>query len=120
VLVSRLPTGRCAAAGQPPVEVLGSSHRRGRHPTHSALLVSTPIGAVPLNQVVRLAAGWDAAVFGGLLSMVLPDAAVLPTVMIAGLSYSGWVKARAVWAHRRRAPRYEMKPVQECAEQRRN
>ena len=54
-----------------------------------ALLLSTPFGPVPYNQVLRLTSGWDAAVFGGLLSFVLPDATVLPTVLIAGLFYAG-------------------------------
>jgi hypothetical protein len=82
-----------------------------------ALLVSTPFGPVPYNQVARLASGWDAAVFGGLLSLVLPDATVLPTVLIAGLLYAGWAKGWMVWAHRHRAPRSEVKSTQERAEQ---
>jgi hypothetical protein len=85
-----------------------------------ALLVSTPIGPVPYNQGLRLISGWDAAVLGGLLSFVLPDATVLPTVMIAGLLYAGWVKASTVWANKRRAPRPEVKPTPERAEQLRN
>jgi hypothetical protein len=48
---------------------------------------------VPYNQGLRLTSGWDAAVLGGLLSFVLPDATVLPTVMIAGLLYAGWANA---------------------------
>lgn len=85
-----------------------------------ALLLSTPIGPVPYNQGLRLTAGWDAALFGGWLSLVLPDAAVLPTVMIAGLSYAGWAQALTVWTHKRRAPRCEVKPTPERAEQLRN
>ncbi|HEY5182202.1 MAG TPA: hypothetical protein VIJ07_20930, partial [Dermatophilaceae bacterium] len=85
-----------------------------------ALLLSTPIGPVPYNQGLRLTAGWDAALFGGWLSLVLPDAAVLPTVMIAGLFYAGWVNASTVWARRRRAPRHEVKLTQERAKQPRN
>jgi hypothetical protein len=85
-----------------------------------ALLVSTPIGPVPLNQVQRLASGWDAAVLGGLLSFVLPDATVLPTVVIAGLFYAGCAKASAVWTHRRRAPRYGVKSTQDWAEELQN
>jgi hypothetical protein len=72
---------------------------------------------VPYNQVLRLTSGWDAAVLGGLLSFVLPDATVLPTVLIAGLFYAGWAKALTIWTHKRRAPRYEVKPAQERAEQ---
>src|ERR1019366_1764575 len=82
-----------------------------------ALLISTPFGPVPYNQVLRLTSGWDAAVLGGMLSFVLPDATALPTVMIAGLFYVGWAKASTVWAHRHRAPRLEVKPAQERAEQ---
>jgi hypothetical protein len=75
---------------------------------------------VPYNQVLRLTSGWDAAVFGGLLSFVLPDVTVLPTVLIAGLFYAGWVNASTVWARRRRAPRHEVKSTQERAKQLRN
>jgi len=85
-----------------------------------ALLISTPFGPVPYNQLLRLTAGWDAAMLGGLLSFVLPDAAVLPTVLIAGLMYAGWAKASTVWTHRRRAPRREATPTQEYAERTRN
>jgi hypothetical protein len=83
-------------------------------------LVSTPIGPVPFNQGLRLTSGWDAAVLGGLLSFVLPDVTVLPTVLIAGWFYAGWAKAQTVSAHRRRAPRREVKSTQERAEQLRN
>ena len=85
-----------------------------------ALLISTPFGPAPYNQVLRLTSGWDAAVLGGLLSFVLPDATVLPTVLIAGLFYAGWAKASTVWVNKRRAPRREVKPAQERAEQLRN
>ena len=98
-----------------------------KDPQELALLLSTPFGPVPYNQVLRLMSGWDAAVFGGLLSFVLPDATVLPTVMIAGLFYAGWVNASTVWArrrraprHERRAPRHEVKLTQERAKQPRN
>jgi hypothetical protein len=64
--------------------------------------------------------GWDAAVFGGLLGFVLLDAAVLTTVLIAGLVYVGWANVSTMWAYRRRAPRREATPTQEYAEQTRN
>ena len=83
-------------------------------------MLSTPIGPVPYNQGLRLTSGWDAAVLGGLLSLVLPDATVLTTLMIAGLLYAGWANASTVWAHRRRAPRLEVKPTQERAGQLQN
>jgi hypothetical protein len=89
----------------------------GKDPQELALLLSTPFGPVPYNQVLRLTSGWDAAVLGGMLSFVLPDATVLPTVMIAGLFYAGWAKASTIWTHTRRAPRYEVKPTPERAEQ---
>lgn len=85
-----------------------------------ALLLCTDMGPVPLHLGLRLTSGWDAALLGGLLSFVLPDATVLPTVMIAGLLYAGWVKARPVSAHRRRASRREATPTQEYAERTRN
>lgn len=86
-----------------------------------ALVMSMPmLGPVPFNLGRRLTSGWDAAVLGGLLSFVLPDATVLPTAMIAGLSYAGWAKALTVWTHKRRAPRCEVKPTPELAEQLRN
>ena len=46
--------------------------------------------------------GWDAPVLGGLPSFVLPDAAVLHTVLIVGFVYVGWVNASTVWADSRR------------------
>jgi len=92
----------------------------GKDAQELALLVSTPFGPVPYNQVLRLTAGWDAALLGGWLSFVLPDAAVLPIVLIAGLFYAGWAKALTIWTHKRRAPRHEVKPTQERAEQLRN
>ena len=87
----------------------------GKGPQELALLISTPFGPVPYNQVLRLTSGWDAAVLGGLLSVVLPDATVLPAVMIAGLFYVGWVNASTVWTHQRR-----VKPTPQRAEQLRN
>jgi hypothetical protein len=45
------------------------------------------------------------ALSGGLLGIVLPDAAVLPTVLIAGLLYAGWAKALTIWTRKHRAPR---------------
>jgi hypothetical protein len=91
-----------------------------KDPQELAFLLSTPFGPVPYNQILRLTSGWDAAVLGGLLSFILPDATVLPTILIAGLCYAGWVNASTVWAHRRRAPRHEVKSTQERAEQLRN
>jgi len=73
----------------------------GKDAQELALLISTPFGPVPYNQVLRLTSGWDAAVLGGLLSFVLPDATVLPTVLIAGLFYAGWAKALTIWTHKR-------------------
>jgi hypothetical protein len=89
----------------------------GKDEQELSLLISTPFGPVPYNQVLRLTSGWDAALLGGLLSLVLPDAAVLPTVMIAGLLYAGWGKAWTVWARRRRVPRPDARPTQQWAEQ---
>jgi len=88
-----------------------------KDPQDLALLMSTPFGPVPYNQILRLTSGWDAAVLGGLLSFVLPDATVLPTVVTAGMLYAGWAKASTAWAHRRRAPRREVKSTQEQPEQ---
>ena len=86
-----------------------------------ALVVSMPmLGPVPFNLGRRLTSGWDAAVFGGLLGFILPDAAVLSTVLIAGLLYAGWANASTVWAHRSRAPRREVKSTQARAEQLQN
>lgn len=68
-----------------------------------ALLVSTGMGPLPLNLGLRLTSGWDAAVLGGLLGFVLPDAAVLPVVVIAALLNAAWVRAGAAWTGRRRA-----------------
>lgn len=83
-----------------------------------ALVLSMPmLGPVPFNLGRRLTSGWDAAVLGGLLGFVLPDAAVLPTVLIAGLFYAGWAKALTTWTHKRRVPRREVKPTPQRAEQ---
>jgi len=85
-----------------------------------AVLLSTPFGPVPFNLGLRLTSGWDAAVLGGLLSFVLPDASVLPAVLTAGVLYAGWAKARTVSARKQRAPRYEVKSTQDRAEQLQN
>jgi hypothetical protein len=83
-----------------------------------ALVISMPmLGPVPYNLGLRVTSGWDAAVFGGRLGFVLPDAAVLPTVLIAGLVYAGWANASTAWGHRRRAPRRELKSTPDRAEQ---
>jgi hypothetical protein len=81
-----------------------------------AIVLATDMGPVPLHLVLRLTSGWDAAVLGGLLSFVLPDATVLLTVMIAGLFYAGWAKGWTVRTRRRRVPRGEAKSAQERAE----
>lgn len=67
------------------------------------LVISTPMGALPFNLVRRLVSGWDVAVLGGLLSVVLPDSAVLPVVVINGLLSVAWATGRAAWTDRRRA-----------------
>ena len=92
----------------------------GKDPQELALLVSTPFGPVPYNQILRLTSGWDAALLGGWLSFVLPDATVLPTVLIAGLLYAGWVNASRVWARRHRGPRHGVTSAQDRAKQLRN
>jgi hypothetical protein len=85
-----------------------------------ALVVSTPMGPLPYNLGLRLISGWDAAVLGGMLSFVLPEATVLPTVLIAGLLYAGQAKARTLSAHKRRAPPREVNPTPERTEQLQN
>jgi len=67
------------------------------------LVMSTPMGALPVNLVLRLVSGWDVAVLGGLLSAVLPDSAVLPVVVISGLLSAAWATGRTAWTNRRRA-----------------
>jgi len=81
-----------------------------------ALVISTPMGPLPYNLGLRLISGWDAAVLGGLLSFVLPEATVLPTIMFASLLYAGWT-ARA---HKRPARRLEVNPTPQRAEQLQN
>jgi hypothetical protein len=85
-----------------------------------ALVLSTPMGPLPYNLGLRLISGWDAAVLGGLLSFVLPEATVLPTIMIAGLLYAGQAKARTLSAHKRPAPPREVNPTPERAKQLQN
>ena len=92
----------------------------GKDPQELALLISTPIGPVPYNRILLLTAGWDVALFGGWLSFVLPDATVLPTVLIAGLLYAGWVNGLTVWANKRQARRRGVMPTPERAQQLQN
>jgi hypothetical protein len=77
-----------------------------------ALLVSTPIGPVPYNQILRLHRAGIPPCSAARLSF-LPDQTVLPTFLIAGPFYAGWATTLTVWTHRRRAPRRELKPTPE-------
>jgi hypothetical protein len=69
-----------------------------------AIVLVTDMGPVPLHLGLRLTSGWDAALFGGLLGFVLPDATVLATVLVAALLYAASARAWTVWGRRRRAP----------------
>jgi hypothetical protein len=75
---------------------------------------------VPFSNSSTTVALLAAPVLGGLLSFVLPDATVLPAVLIAGLFYAGQAKAQMVWAHKRAARRREVKSTQQWAAQLRN
>jgi hypothetical protein len=69
-----------------------------------AIVLVTDMGPVPLHLGLRLTSGWDAALFGGLLGFVLPDATVLAIVLVAALLYAASARAWTVWGRRRRAP----------------